>query len=191
MILWLNGPFGSGKSTLAAGLRRVLPGAVVADSEDIGDLLRRTLRGHPSALRDYQDHPAWLSLTVAHVSEVARHTGGHVIVPMTVLNATYAAEMFDALRAAPGLVRLVLHADPDTLGARIDASKEFPGDEARSEAVRAYRRRRAPDYTTAADAWMHAAGHLIDTSTLTAEEVLQAALTHLPPAATAHGDRCQ
>ncbi|WP_434095798.1 hypothetical protein [Streptomyces lavendulae] len=135
-------------------------------------------------MRDYQDYPAWRRLTVAYVSEVARHTGGHVLVPMTVLNAACAAEIFDALDTGPGLVQLVLHADPHTLGARIAASEEFSGDETRSEAVRAHRRRRASDCTQTAEAWMHAAGHVIDTSSLTSDEVLHAALDHLSAAAS-------
>ncbi|MFB6557471.1 MULTISPECIES: AAA family ATPase [Streptomyces] len=191
MIIWINGAFGSGKSTLAAGLHQALPGSVVADPEDIGDLLRRTLSGHPGRLRDYQDYPAWRRLTTAYIGEIADHTGGYVIVPMTVLNPAYAAEMFAPLRSSPGLVHLVLHADPDVLGARIDSSEEFPGDEARSEAVRAYRRRRAPDFAAAAAAGMHAGDRVIDTSDLPADAVLQAALSHLSPAhlTTADGAR--
>ncbi|MCX4718182.1 AAA family ATPase [Streptomyces virginiae] len=136
MITWINGAFGSGKSTLAAGLHQALPGSVVADPEEIGDLLRRTLAGHPGRLRDYQDYPAWRRLTTAYISEIAAHTSGHVIVPMTVLRPSYAAEVFTPLRRSPGLVHLVVHLEPDELKARIDASEEFPGDETRSEAVR-------------------------------------------------------
>ncbi|WP_285529935.1 ATP/GTP-binding protein [Streptomyces lavendulae] len=149
------------------------------------------LRSHPTRVRDYQDYPAWRRLTKAYIGEIAAQTGSHVIAPMTVLNPAYAAEMFTPLRTSPGLVHLALHADPKELGARIDASEEFPGDEASSEAVRAYRRRRAPEYAAAAAAWMHADGHVIDTSALPADAVLQTALTHLSPAhlTTADGVR--
>ncbi|MFJ6721757.1 hypothetical protein [Streptomyces sp. NPDC091259] len=60
-----------------------------------------------------------------------------------------------------------------------------------SEAVCAHRRRRAPNHITVAKAWMLADGQVIDTSTLTADEVLQSALTHLPSAlpARSEGDR--
>ncbi|MGW1521565.1 AAA family ATPase [Streptomyces sp. NPDC002287] len=187
MITWINGAFGSGKSTLAAGLHQALPGSVVAGPEEIGDLLRRTLAGHPGKLRDYQDSRAWRRLTTAYVSEIAAHTSGHVLVPMTVLNPSYAAEVFTPLRRSPGLV---LHVEPDELKARIDASEEFPGNETRSEAVRAYRRRRAVDYA-AASVWMHADGHVIDTSALSAHAVLQAAISRISPAhpVTADGAR--
>ncbi|MER7509365.1 AAA family ATPase [Streptomyces lavendulae] len=191
MITWINGAFGSGKSTLAAGLHQALPGSVVADPEEIGDLLRRTLTGHPGKLRDYQDYPAWRRLTTAYISEIAAHTSDHVLVPMTVLNPAYADEVFTPLRHSPGFVHLVLHVEPDALKARIDASEEFPGGETRSEAVRAYRRRRAVDYAAAASAWMHADGHVIDTSALPAHAVLQAALSRISPAhpVTADGAR--
>ncbi|MGA5556101.1 AAA family ATPase [Streptomyces lavendulocolor] len=86
MIVWLNGPFGGGKTTLAAGLRRALPGAVVADPEAVGDLLRSTLAGHALHPRDYQDLPLWRQLTGAFVAGLVRHMGGPVIAPMTVLN---------------------------------------------------------------------------------------------------------
>ncbi|MFD8632281.1 ATP/GTP-binding protein [Streptomyces sp. NPDC059533] len=190
MITWINGAFGSSKSTLPAGLHQALPGPVVADPKEIGDLLRRTLAGHPRKLRDYQDYPFWRRPTTAYISDIAAHTSGHVLVPMTVLNPTYAAEVFTPLRRSPGLVHLVLHVEPDELKARIDASEEFPGDETLSEAVRAYRRRRAVDYA-AAYAWMHADGHVIDTSALPAHAVLQAALSRISPAhpVTADGAR--
>ncbi|MEU3402903.1 hypothetical protein ABZ766_02975 [Streptomyces sp. NPDC006670] len=121
MISWINEAFGSGKSTLAAGLHGALPGSVMADPDEIGDLLRRTLNEHPGKLHDYQD----------------------------------------------------------------------PGHGARSEAARAHRRRWAADYAAAGAAWMHADAHLIDTSALTPEAVLDAALTRLLPThlATADGVR--
>ncbi|WP_208026387.1 hypothetical protein [Streptomyces sp. Tu 3180] len=52
MIIWLNGPFGGGKPTLASPLCRALSGAVVADPEAIGDLLRSTLASRDLQCRD-------------------------------------------------------------------------------------------------------------------------------------------
>ncbi|MFF7097754.1 AAA family ATPase [Streptomyces rubradiris] len=179
MIVWLNGSFGSGKTTLAAGLCRTLPGAVVADPEAIGDLLRATLAHHDLRPRDYQELPLWRQLTGVFTAGLARHTGGPVIVPMTVLNPSCAEGIFSPLRQAGGFHHLVVHADPAALQERIETSWEFPGDAARSEAVRAYRRRRAHAYQLAAADWMHAAGHVIDTSALTPEQALEAALAHL------------
>lgn len=180
MICWLNGPFGGGKSTLAAELRHALGGAVIADPEGVGDLLRGALRGHDRQTRDYQDHPPWRALTLAFITSLADYTGGPVIVPMTVLDPRYADELFTPLRQHPaGFLHIVLHCAPDPLEQRIADSDEFPGDPVRSDAVRAYRRRRATSYQNAAASWMHAHGHVIDTSTLTAGQTLQTALAHL------------
>ncbi|MFG2115704.1 AAA family ATPase [Streptomyces sp. NPDC048718] len=180
MIVWLNGPFGGGKTTLAAGLRRALPGATVADPEAVGDLLHSTLAGHTLRPKDYQDLPLRRHLTSAFVAGLAQHTGGPVIVPMTVPDPAYAEEIFTPPRQADGgFHHLVVHTAPVVLRERIVAGREFPGDEARSEAVRAYRRRRATDYRQAATGWMHADGHVIDASALTPEQTLDAALTHL------------
>ncbi|MFC8536765.1 AAA family ATPase [Streptomyces sp. NPDC057249] len=182
MIIWLNGAFGSGKTTLAYGLCRALPGATVADPEAVGDLLRSALASHALEPRDYQDLSLWRQLTRAFVAGLVHHTGSPVIVPMTVLNPAYAEEIFAPLRTGGGFHHLVVHAGPAALAERIEASDEFPGDPERSEAVRAYRRRRAANYQEST-AWLHAQGHVIDTTTLTADQTLQAALAHLHTAA--------
>ncbi|WP_328971572.1 ATP-binding protein [Streptomyces goshikiensis] len=178
MIVWINGPFGAGKSTLATGLREALAGSVVADPEDVGSLLRKSMAGHALRVRDYQDYPAWRRLTVQLIIELYQLTGGTVIVPMTVLKRAYADEILRPLRELSTEVHhLVLHADPRQLEARIAASQEYP-DGARSEAVRSHRRRRAHDYEQAAAEWLHDAGHVIDTNALTPKQTLQAALAH-------------
>ncbi|MGW2652101.1 AAA family ATPase [Streptomyces sp. NPDC001478] len=179
MIIWLNGAFGGGKTTLAAGLSRALSGATVADPEAVGDLVRSALAGHELKPRDYQDLPLWRQLSGAFVAGLAQHTGGPVIVPMTVLNPTYAEEIFTRLRRTDRFHHLVLHAEPAALHERIEASCECPGDPERSETVRAYRRRRAADYQEAATSWLHTQGHVIDTTALTADQTLQAALAYL------------
>ncbi|MFF5536538.1 hypothetical protein ACFY71_29340 [Streptomyces cinerochromogenes] len=117
----------------------------------VGDLLRSTLAGHALRPRDYQDPPLCRQLTGVFVAGLVRHAGGPVIVPMTVLNPGYTEEILTRLRQAGGF--------------RV--------------AVRAYRRRRAPDYHRAASDWMHANGHVIDISALTPEQALHTALDHL------------
>lgn len=183
MIVWINGAFGAGKSTLATGLRGALGGSVVTDPEEVGALLRKSLAGHPGRVRDYQDYPAWRRLSVQFVTELRLLTDGPVIVPMTVLNPAYATEMFTPLTALrAGFHHVVLHAEPDELEARIAASREYPGDEQRSEAVRAHRRRRAGDYQRAAETWLRdSASQVIDTSHLTPGQTLHTVLTRLPP----------
>ncbi|WP_437053348.1 AAA family ATPase [Streptomyces sp. enrichment culture] len=155
MIIWLNGPFGGGKTTLAAGLCRALPGAMVADPEAVGDLLRSTLADHALRPRDYQDLPLWRQLT-------------------------------GALRCRPGPAhgrprhRVDDRPQPPPTPGRSLPRSARPTASTTSEAVRAYRRRRAPDCHQAATAWMNADGHAIDTSsTLATEHTLQAALDYV------------
>lgn len=185
MIVWINGPFGAGKSTLAAGLNTALPGSVIADPEDIGALLRQSMAGRHRQQRDYQDYPAWRHLTVRLVAELHQLTAGPVIIPMTILDEKYARELHAPLsQLGTGFHHLLLHAGQAPLTARIDKSVEYPEDEERSEAVRAHRRRRTPDYQRAATAWLYAGAHVIDTSTLTPGQTLQATLAHLFHATT-------
>ncbi|MDX2394061.1 AAA family ATPase [Streptomyces sp. NPDC054904] len=180
MIVWLNGPFGAGKSTLAAGLNTALSGSVIADPEDIGALLRQSMAGHHRQQRDYQDYPAWRHLTVRLVAELHQLTTGPVIIPMTILNEQYARKLHTPLsQLGTDVHHLVLHADRAPLTTRTNRNVEYPGNEERSEAVRAHRHRRALDYEHAATAWLHAGAHVIDTSTLTPGQTLQAALAHL------------
>ncbi|SBU96544.1 hypothetical protein YW3DRAFT_05802 [Streptomyces sp. MnatMP-M77] len=161
---------------------------MIADPEGFGALLRGALKGHDRQTRDYQDHPPWRALTLAFVTSLADYTGGPVIVPMTVLDPRYADELFTPLRQHPVAFRhIVLHCATGLLEQRIALSDEFPRDPVRSDAVRAHRRRRATDYHSAADSWMHAHGHTIDTSTLTPGQTLQAALAHLHTTGPAAG----
>ncbi|WDN55939.1 AAA family ATPase [Streptomyces clavuligerus] len=181
MIIWLNGPFGGGKTTTARLLHQHLPGSIITDPEEVGFLLRASLQGHPTAARDFQDYPMWRTLTAAVCAELDRHTGGGpVIAPMTLLNPAYAAEIFDALHKHGTDVRhLVLHTDPTALLARIDASREFPDDEERSEKVRAFRRSRAADYHHAHATWLREQATVIDTTLLTPEQAADQALDAL------------
>lgn len=182
MIIWVNGAFGVGKSRLAAGLRTALSGSVVTDPEDVGGLLRQSLADHPRRMRDYQDYPAWRRLSLRFIAQLHQLTSGPVIVPMTVLNPAYAREIFEPLAELGNpFHHVVLHAGPDRLEERIAASWEHPGDEERSEAVRAHRRRRATDYQQAAATWLPTtASQVVDTSALTPEQTLHAVLTRLP-----------
>ena len=179
LIIWLNGPFGAGKTTLAAGLSRALSGATVADPEAVGDLLRSALADHELKPQAYQDIPLWRQLPGAFIAGLAQHTKGPVIVPMTVLYPAYGKEMFTGLRQTGRFHHVIVHAEPAALLERIEASCECPGDPDRSEAVRAYRRRRAADYQQAAAPWPHSQGHVVDATALTADRTLQAALAHL------------
>ncbi|MFI1524596.1 AAA family ATPase [Kitasatospora cineracea] len=186
MIVWINGPFGSGKTTLVTTLRDELPGAVAADPEEIGSILRQVF---PGKYRDFQDNPAWRPLAAQLAIHCHRENDGHpVLVPMTLLRHTYATEIHDAVRAAGIPLRhLLLHAAPATVAARIDAATDYPGDEARSEKVRTFRRRQLPSYTAAYAAWLAADAEVIDTTGLTARQVADRALELLRPQPVGRG----
>lgn len=105
VLLWINGPFGGGKTQTAYELRRRLPGSVVCDPEHIGFGLHRAL---PAELReDFQDLAAWRQ-GVYEVLDLAlrRRRGGPVIVPMTLVEPGYFAEVVGRLRDAHGADRV-------------------------------------------------------------------------------------
>ncbi|MEV7885148.1 AAA family ATPase [Streptomyces sp. NPDC002817] len=178
MLVWINGPFGGGKTTTAALLHQQLTGSIITDPEEVGFLLRGSLGDHPSRQRDFQDYPMWRTLVAAVCAELDHHTdGGPVIAPMTLLRREYADEIFDGLGKAGTEVRhILLHAEPEIIRARIDTSMEFPGDEERSEKVRAFRRRKLSDYEKAYASWLGARAEVIDTSALAPEQVTDRAL---------------
>ncbi|MGA5703070.1 AAA family ATPase [Peterkaempfera bronchialis] len=175
MIVWINGPFGGGKTTLATALQQELSEAVLFDAEEIGFLLRQVF---PGKYKDFQDFPSWRPLVAQFAVHCHRENDGQpVLIPLTLLRDDYAAEIHGGIRTAGiPLQHLLLHADPDTISARIDASMEFPDDEVRSEKVRAFRRRKLPVYTEAFTDWLAADAEVIDTTHLTPRQVADQAL---------------
>jgi len=96
VLVWINGPFGGGKTTAAFELRRRVPGSVVCDPEHLGYGLHRML---PPALRaDFQDLQAWRSGVHEILDLLARNHAGPVIVPMTMIDSRYFAQIIDRLR---------------------------------------------------------------------------------------------
>lgn len=96
MLVWINGPFGGGKTATACELHRRLPGSVICDPEHLGFALRRML---PPALRtNFQDLPAWRSGVHEVLDLVTRNHPGPVIVPMTLTDPRYFAEIVGRLR---------------------------------------------------------------------------------------------
>lgn len=98
MLVWINGPFGGGKTSVAFELHRRLPGSVVCDPEFVGYGLHRTL---PPSLRggDFQDLPAWRHGVHQMLDLTVREYDGTVIVPMTLVDDGYFAEIVGRLRA--------------------------------------------------------------------------------------------
>ena len=96
MLVWINGPFGGGKTASAAELQRRLPGSVICDPEHVGLGLHRML---PRTLRsDFQDLRAWRSGVHEVLDLAGRKYDGPVIVPMTLIDRRYFAEIVGRLR---------------------------------------------------------------------------------------------
>lgn len=181
MIIWINGPFGGGKSTAAALLHQQLEGSITTDPEEVGFLLRKSIGDHPSRQKDFQDYPMWRTLVADVCAELDRYThGGPVIAPMTLLRREYADEIFDALhKSGADIHHVVLHADTDTIRARIEASMEVPESEELSERVRVFRRRKLADYEQAYATWLRERAEVIDTTALSPEQVVHQFLADL------------
>jgi len=97
MLVWINGPFGGGKTATAFELHRRLPGSVVCDPEYVGYGLHRMLP--PGQRGDFQDLPAWRTSVHQLLDLTVRNIDGPVIVPMTLVNGGYFAEIVGRLRA--------------------------------------------------------------------------------------------
>ncbi|NUT53860.1 MAG: AAA family ATPase [Saccharothrix sp.] len=96
MLLWINGPFGGGKTQTAHELRRRLPGCFVSDPEHVGFGLHRMT---PRALRgDFQDYAAWRLGVVEALDRALNGHDGVIVVPMTVVEPAYFAEIVGGLR---------------------------------------------------------------------------------------------
>jgi AAA domain-containing protein len=96
VLVWINGPFGGGKTASAVELQRRLPGSVICDPEHLGYGLRRML---PGSLRsDFQDLQAWRSGVHEVLDLVARKHVGVAIVPMTLIDHRYFAQVVGRLR---------------------------------------------------------------------------------------------
>lgn len=96
VLVWINGPFGGGKTATAVDLHRRLPGSVICDPEHLGFGLHRMI---PPALRtDFQDLQAWRCGVREVLDLVARKHPGPVIVPMTLIDPRYFAQIVGRLR---------------------------------------------------------------------------------------------
>jgi hypothetical protein len=95
VIVWINGAFGAGKSTTAGLLLESLEGARLFDPEYVGYLLQRFV---PVPTGDFQDLPLWRTLTVQTLAGLDREHPGTWVVPMTLVNGGYRAEIHGGLR---------------------------------------------------------------------------------------------
>ncbi len=122
MIVWINGAFGVGKTTVAQRLVAELSDAALFDPEWIGFVVQRfTAEGRRAA--DFQDVARWRAWTVRCVLLWMKFYDS-VIVPMTLVEPAYFAEVVDGLRARAELRHFSLIASPEVIRARLDVRGE-------------------------------------------------------------------
>jgi len=162
VILWLNGTHGVGKTTTSALVQQLIPDSRVFDAEKVGEMLMDITPGLPET-DNFQHWPPWRPLVVESARRILEYTGGTLVMPMTVLVEQYWREISTGLAGHASRVRhFVLHADTDTLRARIE------GDTVLGPST--FRLAYLEPYAEAARTWLHDEAEVIDTTHLTPEQ---------------------
>jgi hypothetical protein len=111
---------------------------------------------------NFQHLPPWRPLVVETAHRVLEYTGGALVIPMTVLVEQYWREISTGLAQYAIPVRhFVLHADQDTLRARIEGEHAVPSP---------FRLKYLEPYAEAARTWLHDEAEVVDTTHLTAAQ---------------------
>jgi hypothetical protein len=134
VIVWINGAFGSGKSTLVGELHRRNPEALIFDPELIGYVLRGIVDVPTGNIQDLR---LWRMQVASLAAGLVEEYGRPLLVPMTLVEATYAGEIFGAVRQRGiEIEHFYLDVPVDELTRRITARTLAPGDPEREAAVR-------------------------------------------------------
>lgn len=165
MILWLNGTHGAGKTTTSALVQALLPESRVFDAEKVGETLM-DIRPALPATDNFQHWPPWRPLVVETARRVLDYTGGHLVIPMTVLVESYWREISDGLAGHSIPVRhFVLHADQNTLRTRIENDKTL--------GYSTFRMKHLESYAHAYDSWLREEAEVVDTTFITPADAAQ------------------
>lgn len=166
MIVWLNGTHGVGKTTTARLLQPLIPDSHVLDAEKVGEVLM-DVRPPLADLGDFQHWAPWRPLVVETARRLLEHTGGVLIMPMTVLIEAYWREIRQGLDQYGTPVRhLLLHADEPVLRRRIAEDRVAGPSE--------FRESRVAPYAEALEGWLRDEAEVIDTTHRPADEVARA-----------------
>lgn len=123
MIVWIDGGFGSGKTTLVAELHRRWPETLVFDAEQIGYVLREIVEV-PTG--NFQDLPLWRTQVASMAIGLVEEYGRPLLVPMTLVEAGYAEEIFTAVRGRGITLRhIYLDVPRDELAGRVAAREHL------------------------------------------------------------------
>ena len=135
-VIWVNGAFGVGKTAVAELLVEQIEDATLVDPELIGEMLRQFAPA-ASQTADWQDMPAWRSLTREALASLARDRHAPLVVPMTIVRVDYLDETVGALRASGIDVRhFTLVASRETVLARLVARDVDDNQWARDQVAR-------------------------------------------------------
>ncbi|MGH3379425.1 MAG: AAA family ATPase [Actinoallomurus sp.] len=149
LIVWVNGPFGGGKTTLVEELHGRWPQALTYDPELVGFAVREIVEV-PTG--DFQDLVVWRQSVVDLALRLIAEYDRPLLVPMTLVNPEYLAEIHGGLRAGGAEVHHVfLKVAPAILAARIDGQSFTPDDPQRDEQVRVWRKAQIDRCTEAVD----------------------------------------
>ncbi len=124
LIIWINGAFGSGKTQTAYELHKRIPNSFVYDPENIGFFIRKNI---PKEIckNDFQDHTIWRETNYNLLKYLDNTYDGILIVPMTLVNPQYFAEIVVKLRKDEVIVNhFVLWASKETLEKRLRSRGE-------------------------------------------------------------------
>ncbi|MFE1788090.1 AAA family ATPase [Streptomyces sp. NPDC059525] len=166
MIVWLNGTHGAGKTTTSMFLQQLIPDSRVFNAEKVGETLMDIQPGLP-ATDNFQHWPPWRPLVVETARRILDYTGGTLVMPMTVLVEKYWREISSGLAEHDIPVRhFVLHADQDTLRARIAGDTVLGPNSP-------FRLAHLAPYAEAARTWLHAEAEVVDTTHLTPAQTAQ------------------
>ena len=161
VIVWLNGTHGVGKTATSTLLQQLIPDSRVFDAEKVGETLMDIKPGLPTT-DNFQHWPPWRPLVVDTARRILDYTGGTLVMPMTVLVEDYWREISTGfVRHAIPVRHFVLHADPDTLRARIQ------GDTLLGPGPSPFRLKYVDAYAEAAQSWLHDEAEVIDTTNVT------------------------
>jgi hypothetical protein len=142
MIIWINGAFAAGKTTLAQELERRLPEAMPFDPEYVGYILAKWVP--PADSGDFQDIPLWRKLVAEFAIGMSADYGRPLIVPMTLVNHGYRAEIFSLIgRAGIPVLHVFLDVPAEELHRRIDAQVLVEDDPEQDAEARGFRHRNA------------------------------------------------